>query len=133
VEEIIINSTGASSPKWFTEYGGSLYFSADGGSSGVELWRYGGSGSPVQVADIAAGAPGSNPSYLTVFDGRLYFAADDGSHGVELWSFDGFDAELVADIHPEGSSGPEYLTVYGEGLYFSADNGSIGKELWVVQ
>src|SRR6056297_4078468 len=53
--DINAGSTG-SSPMYLTEYGGELYFSADDGSSGRELWRYDAvSGSAALSADINVG------------------------------------------------------------------------------
>jgi ELWxxDGT repeat protein len=69
--------------------GDTLYFSADDGSSGRELWAHDTSNSSTwQVADIASGAGGSNPgSYMEILVGdTLYFSAYDGSSGIELWA-----------------------------------------------
>ena len=71
-----------------TVMGTRLYFDADDGSSGRELWAHETTnGSTWQVADIFSGS-GSYPGYnagLTGMGTRLYFDADDGSSGRELW------------------------------------------------
>ena len=75
----------ASQPGHLTVFAGGLYFSANDGSRGRELWKYDPSlGTTSQVADINPRQDSSNPSSLLVFDGELYFAADDGVRGEEL-------------------------------------------------
>ena len=67
----------SSTPRYFEEYNGLLYFSAENGVSGRELWRTDGTtGGTVQVKDIFPGKRSSDPTYLTEFNGYLYFSAD---------------------------------------------------------
>ena len=75
-----------SSPRYLTNIGGTLYFSAHDGASGRELWKSDGTeAGTVRVKDIRAGSVGSSPRDLTNVGGMLYFKADDGVGGVELW------------------------------------------------
>ena len=138
------NSSASSSPRGVTVFNNALYFSADDGGSGRELWRTDGTeGGTVQVKDIAPGSGfiggiqvplSSSPSGFTVFNNALYFAADDGVHGVELWKTDGTGTGtvLVKDINPGtgASSSPRGFTVFNNALYFAADDGVHGVELW---
>lgn len=69
--------------------GGTLYFAANDGVSGVELWKS--DGTPegtVQVMDIAPGAASSVPRGFTRVGLKLYFVASEPVHGDELWSLD---------------------------------------------
>jgi ELWxxDGT repeat protein len=126
----INNGAGDSNPAWFTVYNGKLYFAADDGTNGVELWSYDGINTSL-VDDINSGISDSNPSWLTVYNNVLYFAADDGTNGVELWSYNGTSVSMVSDINNgASSSNPEWLTVYNNILYFAADDGTNGVELW---
>jgi len=133
---------GSSNPGGFTEFNGSLYFSAKDGN-GMELWKTDGTASgTVIVKDIYPGSnsigesASSNPSGFAVFDGALYFSATDGN-GTELWKSDGTQSgtEMVKDILLDdgfgnaGSSNPHGLTVFDGALYFSATDGN-GTELW---
>src|SRR3954447_19668889 len=70
--------------------GGLVFFAADDGIHGKELWASDGtfSGSYL-VRDICPGACSANPSSLIEFQGRLYFIADAGVQGREIWSSDG--------------------------------------------
>ncbi|MCS7021425.1 MAG: hypothetical protein NZU63_06320, partial [Gemmataceae bacterium] len=118
---------------YMVDYNGALYFAANDGVLGNELWRSDGTpGGTVSVTNMNPSGD-ANPTWLTVYNGKLYFAADDGSTGVELWSYDATTNTLtqVADINPgAASSNPQWLTVYNGILYFAADDGSTGVELW---
>jgi ELWxxDGT repeat protein len=66
--------------------GEQLFFPADGGGLGVELWQTDGSEDGVGVwGDLRPGPEGSKPADLTRVGGSLYFTANDGTHGRELW------------------------------------------------
>lgn len=119
----------------FTLYAGRLYFSAEGGPEGFELWSTDGTAEGTRlVRDINPHGP-SSPEGFTVAGGRLYFSAHDGVHGIELWESDGTaeGTRLVHDLAPGlTSSLPQELTAVGSRLYFRADDGVHGSELWTV-
>jgi ELWxxDGT repeat protein len=114
--------------------GNRLFFIAEDGSHGQELWVSDGTASGTRmVRDINPGAAGANIIGLTPFGNRVAFAADDGSHGMELWLSDGTSAGtvLVKDILDGGQSGfPLNIKAAGSTLYFSAGTNSLGRELW---
>ena len=110
-----------------------IYFRADDGIHGTELWMSDGTTSgTVMVEDINSGG-GSLPVYLTSVDNTLFFRADDGVNGDELWKSDGTSAGtvMVKDIR-SGSFGSYIaeLTTVGNILFFRADDGVHGDELW---
>src|SRR5262249_42083812 len=75
-----------SNPNWLTNVNGLLYFAADDGTHGNELWQSDGtSAGTVLVQDINPGSVNSDPAYLTSMNNKLYFAATDPTHGRELW------------------------------------------------
>ena len=117
-----------------TNVGGTLYFAANDGSHGFELWRSDGTpAGTTLVKDIHPGAPGSYADSLTNVGGTLYFRAEDGTSGFELWRSDGTPAgtTLVKDIRPGAAdSVPTRLTNVGGTLYFRANDGTTGNELW---
>ena len=117
-----------------TVAGSKLFFTADDGVNGTELWRSEGTiESTVIVKDIRAGNQGSAPEDLTNLRGVLYFVANDGIHGKELWKTNGSPGStaLVKDIMPRaGNSNPAELTAVGTTLYFSAKDATHGTELW---
>ena len=84
------------SPVKAVKSGSYLYFVADDGSSGSELWRTDGTlGGTIIVRDINPGAVGSVPEYLTDVNGTLFFSAYTDSYGEELWKTDGTAAGTV--------------------------------------
>jgi ELWxxDGT repeat protein len=136
-----------SEPQELVHGDGVLFFTADDGSTGRELWRSSGTGGPgtFRVKDIRLGAEGSEPTGLTVVGGLLFFSADDGVHGRELWVSDGTAAgtHMVKDIRaglasalptpfpfPSSDPLPRMMVEYKGVLYFSADDGVHGRELW---
>jgi ELWxxDGT repeat protein len=115
-----------------------LYFTADDGEHGVELWASDGSEDGTYlVRDIRAGPAGSEPQFLRAAGEHLALLADDGVHGVELWRSDGSvdGTSLVADIHPRRGAFGTATFFFSFGsldaqLYFAADDGMHGVELW---
>jgi ELWxxDGT repeat protein len=124
----------SSSPSELTNVNGTLYFTANNGTNGVELWKSNGTAAgTVAVKDIRSGEVGAYPSELTNVSGTLYFKADDNSTGDELWRSDGSVAGtlLVKDIRT-GSDGayPSGLTNVNGMLHFTANDGRNGRQLW---
>src|SRR5262249_4710026 len=118
-------SPAGSSPDGVGDYGhelvngnGTLYFSADDGADGFELWKREVAAAVTQLLkDINPGAASSNPHYLTYVSSnarsRLFFAATEPDHGTELWWSDGTEqgTALYQDILPgPDGSGAERLT-----------------------
>lgn len=115
-----------------------LYFSANDGIHGGELWAYDLTTETTQmVADINSGANTSYPGYwlVVVHDSIIYFDAGTEEYGRELWAYDTTTSEywMVADINPQETSsqpGDDIEIVYGDTIYFSAFTFTYGTELW---
>ncbi|MFP2960202.1 ELWxxDGT repeat protein [Myxococcus sp. 1LA] len=117
---------------------GLLFFTADDGRHGVELWTSSGTqGAGTRLLkDIAVGPAGSGPTDLTRVGDRLFFIADDGVNGRALWVSDGTPegTTLVKRVLPVGVGQTEEQTLvaYQGRLYFAAAgaDGTHGTELW---
>ncbi len=143
----------SSNPAAIGDVGWAMFFSADDGESGIELWK---TEPPytyaAQVADIYPGLDrskepnDSNPKTLERMGTTLFFTAEDEEHGEEVWAteFPYTQAHLLKDIRP-GSRGsiPTYtLGEYtgslsgayriGWTIYFTANDGRYGTELWQI-
>jgi len=83
-----LNVGSASSfPFNFNVLGNLLYFDADDGIHGNELWRSDGTATgTVQLPDIVPGSGSSNVGPMFLINGHLLFPANDGTHGTELWT-----------------------------------------------
>jgi ELWxxDGT repeat protein len=148
----IFPGASSSSPEDLFCYRGALYFTADDGVSGREVWRVSLLAPlllplvPTRVTDISPGpgsafvAGGQGPASFAVFRGQLLFAADDGGPtGRELWGTGvgrsaaggGPDfARLLADLDPgPSSSSPSELAVYHGILYFACTLAATGRDL----
>ncbi len=118
-----------------TDVRGTLYFSANDGKHGFELWRSDGTGRGTRmVKDINPGTGWSDLYGLTAVNRIVYFTADDGVHGAELWRSDGTarGTRMVKDIRPGSQSGhPSAVTGFNGVLYFTAFDGTdSGRRGW---
>jgi len=132
----IFPGPGNSDPRELTVVGANLFFAADDGTNGRELWVLDASGAHM-VKDINPGPVSSDPNSLAEFGGKLLFAASDPKNGTELWISDGTAAGtmLVRDIQTgSGDSLPRNMTPNQAGTLavFSAAGTGRDTELWVT-
>ena len=117
-----------------TDVDKTLFFAADDGTTGEELWKSDGTtAGTVLVRDIRPGNFDASPRDLTAVNEILFFTANDGSSGIELWKSDGTSAGTirVRDIFSgSSSSNPTRMVDFGGTLFFTATNGTNGVELW---
>ncbi|MCE7981522.1 MAG: hypothetical protein DYG89_10040 [Caldilinea sp. CFX5] len=123
---------------WHTPTKGQLFFIADDGVHGPELWRSDGTPAgtfllkdivPPELAEVPAAYPGP----LFEFGDLLYFSINDGVHGQELWRSDGTTTgtSLFKEINPTArGSWPSNFMGHAGLFFFSANDGRHGRELW---
>ena len=125
-------------PSYLTAVGGTLFFTADDGTHGRELWKSNGTDGRARSwsrtstpATTTAALP-----HLTGVGGTLFFTAGDGTHGPELWKSNGTRAGtvLVKDIHPGTTAASQQLSRRGDrcgrDVVLHRDDGIHGQELW---
>lgn len=116
--------------------GNALYFAADNGINGQELFRISGRRNNLTRFDInqQGRGQGSDPRDLVNLNGTLYFTATDGFSGRELYRLGANERTptRIADLNPgEVGSDPAGLTVFNNQLFFTADrDNGLGRELY---
>ncbi len=131
-----------SDPNWFVAARDHLFFTAEDGFAGRELWATRGwPAPPRRLGDLCPGPCSSSPNWLTPAGKLVYFVASDSAHGERLWRSDGTAAgtlplvDIVPGPDPErdvfGWRPPTYFgfAAAGERLFFVVSRG--GRwELW---
>ena len=130
-------NTQASDPSEFVEFNGLLYFAANDGNVGRELWSSDGTAAHTQVvADLNRGVPDSNPTDLFVANGSLFLFALDSSNTPQLWRSDGSTTGTVpiaavaprpAPFRAPGCDSKGVLV--GSTVYFAGYD-TAGVQLW---
>lgn len=126
----------------FAEYNGKLYFTADNGTTGKELWVSDGTAAgTVIVADLDTGSHtasnqqvpnGSFPLYFTKANGLLYFTAATAATGRELWRTDGTTAgthQVTDAVYGPVGEDPREITNFKGGIYYSGADAPGAREL----
>lgn len=118
----------------FIQINNILYFAANNGTLGTELWRTDGTNEGTYiVADINPGPLSSNPKSFVNFNGLLVFTAEKEGQGQEVWITDGTwqETKLLKDINLESetSSNSRDFVVLNNTLYFSSYN-NFKSGLW---
>jgi uncharacterized delta-60 repeat protein len=119
---------GSSSPSFLVDVNGTLFFSANDGSNGIELWKSDGTEAGAMLVKNIWPGGSSGPLDLTNVNGNLFFSAFDGTSD-ELWKSDGTEAGTVI-VKNIGTTGPMSLTNVGGTLFFRQNDGTSGIELW---
>jgi ELWxxDGT repeat protein len=138
VKDIIVGNTG-SEVRHVTAMGGKVYFSANGGVHGRELWVSDGSEAGTHILkDIAPGGNSSNPRNMYAVGSKLVFTAFQPGIGWGMWASDGTEAGtvLINDVETVNTDdeysynwGATYCVVDSV-LYFNATNTTHGSALW---
>jgi ELWxxDGT repeat protein len=129
--------TGSSEHEAIAVSGSTVYFAADDGVHGWELWKTNGSDEgTTMVLDIVPGSRGSVPESFFPYEGGVFFSAGTPQNGHELWYSDGTPEgkRLYRELSPgAAASHPEVYAIMGGKLVVAATDFRVhGRELWLV-
>jgi len=110
---------------------GRLFFAADDGMAGLELWTSDGTAAGTRlVKDIDPGIAGSAPEFLTNVNGTLFFRVEGPAGRFDLWKSDGTAGGTVpVKLQVGGLDAVDLVNVNGT-LFFDGNDGVAGMELW---
>jgi len=137
-EKVRDNSSGNSEPSEFSGFNGKLYFSADDGVNGVELWETDGTALGTKLFKIINSSGNSSPKLFTKCGTHLYFTAEESSFNRELYETDGTAAgtKVISPTNVD-YGGPcrntEDLHCFNNTLYFFAKYIHPGMKLYKVE
>jgi ELWxxDGT repeat protein len=122
-------SGGGTIPSRLSAVNDKLYFRANSGFSGTELWESDGTIAGTRMAiDLNPGPNGSYPEDFTEYNGKLYFRATSNGDSFGLWEYNGASAQEITGSDDLIIEFPANLTVAHDILYFTAgDGGAFGK------
>ena len=123
-------------PQDFAVIRDELWFTADDGVHGRELWKTNGTKEGTgMVVDLTTKSSNSAISDLVGMGGYAFFVASSDDQGREVFRSDGTSegTVMLKDIALRSSANPEDLTVCNGLLFFSADaaHAMTGRELYV--
>jgi ELWxxDGT repeat protein len=131
----ILAGAGSAYPTSLYNVNGTLYFTANDGVHGAELWKSDGTAAGTVLAkDINGRTYSSDPNSLIDVAGILYFVANNGVDGQELWKINpatGIPVKLEINVGANGFA-ISYLTNINGTLYFQASDDVNGYELWKI-
>jgi ELWxxDGT repeat protein len=125
----------------FNIFNNKMYFRANDGAHGTELWVSDGTTAGTNmVADIWPGPGSSNPYYMTPINNMIIFGAQDSIDGYQLWTSDGTSTgtSVLKIINPNSNGSGSDLgdnsgfMAYNGKLYFTANQAATGYEMWVT-
>jgi ELWxxDGT repeat protein len=115
-----------------------LFFAADDGTNGQELWSSDGTESGTTLVENLGPGSSAPADFMSIRTGlttqRLYFTSNSSSYGQEVFYYDTTDGliHLLKDIvSGAGGSSPQELTYFtGNSFYFTANDGANGRQLY---
>ena len=129
-----INPTGGSNANYLTCFGDVVYFNANDGVHGSELWKTDGTESgTVMIKDLNVGTGSGFPKDFMEMNGLIYFSATDAVNGVQLWRTDGTESgtQVVLSLGDvDGLTSWMYFVVLGDRIFFRGSDAVAGSELW---
>lgn len=112
-------------PGNFIEFNGEIFFRANDGVNGIELWKIDSNQNVSIVQDIRPGSSSSSPNNFIIFNNKLYFTAfDENVGGIDLFSFDGTNV-MSESLYGSSFSGLFNPIELNGKLYYTGFNSSV--------
>lgn len=114
---------------------GKLFFTANDGVHGKELWQSDGTAGGTSLFRDFFPGPAASNAYPVAVDDQLFVVADDGLTGVEPWTTDGTaqGSEQVVDVNATSAgSAAQAFTPVGDAMFYFANDGASGLEPWIT-
>jgi ELWxxDGT repeat protein len=110
--------------------GSTLYFAANNGTDGSQLWESNGTSNGTVMVTMINGTVGCYLSSLTNVSGTLHFSAYTAAYGYQVWQSNGTSNGTVMDttLSVGKTSAPKSLAAMGTTLLFTEP----GASLWVL-
>ena len=105
-----------------------LYFMANDGSNGTELWRSDGTESGTYIISDLTNGNHSTSHYLTPLNGDLLFINIDSNYVRNLYILNGNDMSVTTLKEMESSN----LIQFNDKVYFTGYQTATGHELWIT-
>jgi len=124
-----------SDPAYLTVAGKYLYFTADDGATGREIWALDGEGMVAQQSDVPSGPDDRIPTHLTAFGDELAFVSDQLTTppaAVNVLLTQTGRAASVALSSFQENSVISSVAAFDGYLYFINDTPAHGREIWVA-
>ena len=115
----------------WVEIGGKMYFSANDGYFGYELWQFDPATElATRLTDLRKQGGNSNPQDIVEYEGKIYFVAATDEHGAQLFFFDPqtWAVERVSLMQGDDFN-PRASAVHDGKLFFTAETDN-RKNLW---
>lgn len=129
----VVNAGGA--PMGFTKVGNTIFFTANDGINGREIWKTNGTAASTQmVKDVSPGNLNSGPQSLIEYNGFLYFLQSDGTNGNQIWKTDGTESGTIMVTNPQDFSNVSSANLIktNNKLFFSGFSNVYGNELFML-
>ena len=139
IQQIDLNPMAPSSqPGTYYPFGNKVYFLAEDGVHGQELW--GSDGAPADgtdgsemICDLRVGALSGASQVIGALGDWLYFVGNDGTNGGELYRTNGsVESCDIVPINASGDANVRDAQIVGDQLWFSANDGTSGDEPWLI-
>lgn len=117
----------------FVAFNQALYFVANDGSTGYEVWRSDGTPTGTLLLKDISISNGARVQNLSAASSKAYFYAEgDGNSGNEVWVSNGTSSGtfLPRDISPTFETYRSPIITVNEQAFFRANDGVNGTEVW---